>query len=205
MTVSPEPSFPNSFIPRGDFAGSDSGTVNPSSFSFLPVGYPYTPIPGKWAAPQTAKDRVISGHFPAVWYNKRKTGRRPRMDKKHFSRIRRRLRKSQSEMAQLLTVSLRAVQSFEQGWRNIPAHVERQMLFLVAKEKLGNRESAPCWVILDCPTETRRNCPAWMFHSGELCWFINGKISQGKVQKSWRKKMEMCQQCKAFQRILSTI
>ena len=59
------------------------------------------------------------------------------MDKKQFSRIRRRLRKSQSEMAQLLTVSVRAVQSFEQGWRNIPAHVERQMLFLLAKEKLG--------------------------------------------------------------------
>lgn len=108
-------------------------------------------------------------------------------------------------MAQLLTISLRAVQSFEQGWRNIPAYVERQMLFLLAKEKLGNREIAPCWVILDCPRETRRNCPAWTFQSGDLCWFINGMISQGEVQKSWRKKMEMCQQCKAFQRILSTI
>ena len=38
-------------------------------------------------------------------------------------------------MAQILGSSLKAVQSFEQGWRKIPVHVERQMLFLLAMKK----------------------------------------------------------------------
>jgi DNA-binding XRE family transcriptional regulator len=38
------------------------------------------------------------------------------MDRKELSKIRQRLGKSQKEMAQLLAISLKAVQSFEQGW-----------------------------------------------------------------------------------------
>jgi DNA-binding XRE family transcriptional regulator len=41
------------------------------------------------------------------------------MNKKELSKIRQRLGKSQKEMAQLLAISLKAVQSFEQGWRNM--------------------------------------------------------------------------------------
>ena len=50
------------------------------------------------------------------------------MDKKEFSQIRRHLKKTQKELARLLCVSPKAVQSFEQGWRKIPANVERQLL-----------------------------------------------------------------------------
>jgi DNA-binding XRE family transcriptional regulator len=140
-----------------------------------------------------------------LWYDERATGRRVRMDKKEFSRIRRRLRKTQSEMAQLLGVSAKAIQSFEQGWRNIPVHIERQALFLTAKETSHKRGDTPCWVIVDCPMETKQNCPAWEFKSGELCWFINGTICHGEVQKSWHQKMRMCRQCKVFRPILSSI
>jgi DNA-binding XRE family transcriptional regulator len=53
------------------------------------------------------------------------------MDKTEFSQIRHRLGKTQAQIAQLLGVSPKAIQSFEQGWRNIPTHVERQLLFLL--------------------------------------------------------------------------
>ena len=54
------------------------------------------------------------------------------MEKEEFSRIRRYLGKTQSQLAQLLGVSPKAIQSFEQGWRNIPVHTKRQVLFLMA-------------------------------------------------------------------------
>jgi hypothetical protein len=119
--------------------------------------------------------------------------------KKEFSTARQYLGKTQSQMAQLLGVSLKAIQSFEQGWRNIPVHIERQVLFLLASKKSPPRKERPCWVIRKCLMEIRQNCPAWEFQVGNLCWFINGTICQGRTQESWQKKMKICRQCKVFQ------
>ena len=123
------------------------------------------------------------------------------MKKSEFSTIRRYLGKTQSEMAQLLGVSSKAIQSFEQGWRNIPVHAERQALFLLALKKL-QKKNRPCWVIRKCPGEIKQNCPAWELQVGQLCWFINGTICQGQVQDSWQKKMKICRQCKVFETML---
>jgi hypothetical protein len=124
------------------------------------------------------------------------------MGKKEFSKIRRHLGKTQSQLAQLLGTSLKAVQSFEQGWRNIPVHTERQVLFLLGLKKSPREKNRSCWVIQECPMEIKRNCPAWEFHVGHLCWFINGTICRGQVQKNWRKKMKICRQCKVFRTML---
>ena len=125
------------------------------------------------------------------------------MGKKEFSKIRRHLGKTQSQLAQLLGSSLKAIQSFEQGWRNIPGYIERQMLFLLAIKKPPPKRVEACWVIQKCPTGTKRNCPAWEFQVGYLCWFINGTICQGRVQTNWKKKMNICRQCKVFRTVLS--
>ena len=124
------------------------------------------------------------------------------MDRVEFSEIRRFLGKSQREMADLLAISVKAVQSFEQGWRNISAHVERQMLFLLAMKK-SQRGGRPCWDIQCCPTETKERCPAWEFQSGHLCWFINGTVCQGEVHKSWNSKMKTCRSCEVFHSMLT--
>ena len=123
------------------------------------------------------------------------------MKKSEFSTIRRFLGKTQSQMAQVLGVSSKAIQSFEQGWRNIPVHAERQALFLLGLRKLQKKDK-PCWVIQKCPTETRQNCPAWELQAGKLCWFINGTICHGQVQENWQKKMKICRQCKVFRTML---
>jgi DNA-binding XRE family transcriptional regulator len=119
------------------------------------------------------------------------------LDKIEFSAIRRRLGKSQKKMAQLLAVSLKAVQSFEQGWRNVPTHVQRQALFLLAMK--GSKDGGKhCWDIQACPMEVREKCPAWEFQSGHLCWFISGTMCKGEVQGSWENKMQICRECKVF-------
>ena len=47
------------------------------------------------------------------------------MDKKRFTQIRAYLGKTQKQMAQLMGTSNKAIESFEQGWRNITPHIER--------------------------------------------------------------------------------
>ena len=116
--------------------------------------------------------------------------------------MRRDLGKTQNQMAQLLGTSLKAIQSFEQGWRNIPVHIERQILFLLGLKKFSREKNKPCWVIRKCPMEIKRNCPVWELQAGSLCWFINGTFCQGQVQKSWQKKMNICRQCKVFRTML---
>ena len=120
------------------------------------------------------------------------------MDKKEFCWFRQKLQKTQKEMAQLLGISLKAVESYEQGWRNIPAQVERQIFFLLAVKMDSGRNNAPCWEIRGCNPELRRICPAWEFKMGHLCWFINGTICQGKPQASGRQKIDLCRKCSVF-------
>ena len=127
------------------------------------------------------------------------------MDKKEFSTIRHKLGKTQVKMAQLLGTSLKAVQSFEQGWRNISVPIERQMLFLLAMHNGHTHKKKPCWNVETCPTEKRQNCPAWEFNSGDLCWFINGTICHGEVQESWKEKIKMCRKCNVLGSVLKTL
>jgi DNA-binding XRE family transcriptional regulator len=70
--------------------------------------------------------------------------RRVVLDKAEFSIIRKHLGKTQRQISDLLGVSLKAVQSFEQGWRAVPVHVERQLFYLAAKAytRKSNRPAA---------------------------------------------------------------
>jgi len=58
------------------------------------------------------------------------------MDSAEFSILRRKLNKTQKEIALLLGISIKAVKSYEQGWRNVPPHIERQLYFLISR-KIG--------------------------------------------------------------------
>jgi len=105
-------------------------------------------------------------------------------------------------MASLLGGSVKAVRSYEQGWRHIPAHAQRQALFLLFFKKGDWGNGKPCWKIIGCPDICKLNCPAWEFKAGMLCWFINGTICSGTVQANWTEKIKMCRNCKAFPAVL---
>ena len=88
------------------------------------------------------------------------------MERIEFIRFRSILGKTQSEIAQLLGVSVKAVHSYEQGWRSIPGHVQRQILLLVQRKQHVDQPSLPCWTKTACPEALRRSCPAWEFQIG---------------------------------------
>ncbi len=119
------------------------------------------------------------------------------MNRIEFSNVRARLGKTQTQMAVLLRTSPKAVQSYEQGWRSIPAHAERQLLFLLSM-KQNRRGQKACWITKKCSAERRMNCPAWEFNAGRLCWFINGTICEGKAQRDWKAKMKICRSCEVM-------
>jgi len=120
------------------------------------------------------------------------------MDKEEFKYFRTRLNRTQKEIGQLLGTSLKAIQSYEQGWRSVPAYVERQIFFLVSNLAENRKARKPCWLIKECSNEQRKKCPAWEFKVGKLCWFINGTVCEGQVQKNWKEKMKICRSCEVL-------
>jgi len=124
------------------------------------------------------------------------------MNKKGFAYFRKELGKTQRELAELLGTSLKAVHSYEQGWRSVPVSAERQILFLYSLKLETTQKLNQCWKIKKCPPELKSACPAWEFRSGTLCWFINGTICEGTVQKDWNKKMKICRKCEVFAPLL---
>jgi DNA-binding XRE family transcriptional regulator len=117
------------------------------------------------------------------------------MNASDFTAIRKKLDKTQRDLAALLGVSQKAVCSYEQGWRSIPTHVERQLIFLLACKKSRHQLSINCWDIKKCPDEKKYSCPAWEFDSGRFCWFINGTRCDNRRQSNWSDKLQICQNC----------
>jgi DNA-binding XRE family transcriptional regulator len=124
------------------------------------------------------------------------------MNKNEFKKCRKRLEKTQKQMAELLGTSIKAIHSYEQGWRKVPVHAERQVYFLLSRLAKKNKSINLCWIVKKCSREQKLNCPAWEFSSGDLCWFINGTVCEGTVQKNWKEKMKICRTCEVFRSIL---
>jgi hypothetical protein len=120
------------------------------------------------------------------------------MEKTEFIKIRHRLGKTQNELAGLLCISLKAIQSFEQGWRKIPANAERQLLFLLSSKRSAVETNKPCWEIRKCPLEWRDKCAAWELRDGHHCWFLTGTFCEGYAHKSWEEKIKRCHDCQVY-------
>lgn len=123
------------------------------------------------------------------------------MENTEFKEFRQRLNKTQNQLAQLLGVSLKAVHSYEQGWRTIPPAVERQIYFLLSRKNSKANKGQPCWKTRKCDRDQKLQCPAWEFNAGDLCWFINGTICDGGVHNKWKDKMKICRSCEVFTRM----
>lgn len=110
--------------------------------------------------------------------------------------IRKALNRSQSQLAELLGVSLRAVQSYEQGWRPTPPHIHKLAGFLLfLKGRKTNGKSTRCWTVNNCAPQKRDACPAYQFNAGDFCWIVTGNYWKGKLQKSWQVKLAKCMKC----------
>jgi DNA-binding XRE family transcriptional regulator len=118
-------------------------------------------------------------------------------------KVRRILDKSQSELAALLGVSVRAIQSYEQGWRPTPPTIQKMgWLLLFLDWRKTHRRWEPCWDICGCESDIRAECPAHIFRAGDICWLISGTMCRGIRQGSWEKKATKCRQCAVVKRWL---
>ena len=123
------------------------------------------------------------------------------MDRELFVSLRTKLRKTQKSLAALLGVSLKAVQSYEQGWRSIPIHVERQLFFLAVNQRGNGRvKRKDCWTVKKCGL--KKKCPAWEFQAGHLCWFLSDTLCDCTAHKTWKEKMEVCRRCDVLNALL---
>lgn len=147
------------------------------------------------------------------------------MTKVRFAEVRRALDSSQRELAAMLGVSEKAVESYEQGWRRIPGNIERMMHFLLARlregregrewwegragaEGAGKAPLAPCWELRSCPDAKREACIAWKSAEGRYCWFLSGRLCAGTGPVSENESAEggddmlsACRSCPAFTRL----
>lgn len=124
------------------------------------------------------------------------------MTSHEFTKIRNILGKSQGSLAKLLGTSIRSVQAYEQGWREIPHQAERMILYLLYQKRRGQRSIRPCWKIKKCSTQWREDCPAWEYQAQGPCWFLNGEFCEGKNCMNWDEKMQTCRDCPVFMQVM---
>lgn len=117
--------------------------------------------------------------------------------------VRRQVGQSQSEFADLIGVSLRTVQSCEQGWRNPSPAVEKAALLLLMARRHGAAFSAhSCWESVPCSEAERQGCLVYNTRQGHLCWLLSGHICKGRRLHSWADKKKLCAECDFFQELL---
>ena len=136
----------------------------------------------------------LNKNIAAIWENL--------MYSKEFLSARKKLGKTQKQLAELMGSSIKAIHSYEQGWRKVPSHVERQVYFLLSRRRETGKTPQLCWIAKKCPPKRKKQCPAWEFQAGRLCWFINGTICEGVVQENWQEKMKICRECEMLQPLL---
>ena len=124
------------------------------------------------------------------------------MNFKEFNKYRHRLKKTKQEMAQLLGMSESSLSSYEKDYRSVPAHVERQMFFLLSKIEKNRKNRKPCWIIKKCSHEIREKCPTWEFKEEDFCWLINGTFYYGNACKDLSEKMKFCRSCEVLKSFL---
>jgi transcriptional regulator with XRE-family HTH domain len=127
------------------------------------------------------------------------------MKKDEFSKIRKKLDKTQKELAALLGVSGKTVESYEQGLRNIPMNIARLIYFLLFKlnmDKFTGKEL--CWDMNECPLHIRENCVSWIAKEGFFCWFLTGRVCAHEKLRSPH-PIKSCFECRFFKKNLAKI
>ena len=118
---------------------------------------------------------------------------------KHIRRI---LGRTQAELAAALGISAKAIQSYEQGWRDVPVRVMIQIVVLLALYRKYTMDDVPCWEIRRCPAAQRERCASFTVGRGQFCWFIGSKDCRpAKSENSG--SIFPCMDCPVVRRLLA--
>jgi DNA-binding transcriptional regulator YiaG len=88
--------------------------------------------------------------------------------------VRKTMGMTQVEFADVLGVSVRAVQSYEQGWREIPPSTLRHMFAVLASVRREQLDEVPCWELTGCDAAARSDCRSHRLGKGLFCWLVAG-------------------------------
>jgi hypothetical protein len=77
---------------------------------------------------------------------------------------------TQSETASFLGLSRKAIESYEQGWRNVPDAVWKELLTLAAVQRGYPTGYKPCRRVMGCSAEIRHTCFCSRKMGGFFCW-----------------------------------
>ena len=118
-------------------------------------------------------------------------------------RVREELGLSQQGLADLIGVSLRTVQSCEQGWRRPTAALERSLLLLLLASRNGpDLGKRACWDSSGSPPDACEQCLVRRSRQGHLCWLLTGNVCKGRRLRSWSSKKAVCGECRFLRRLL---
>lgn len=112
--------------------------------------------------------------------------------------IRKKVGMTQSALSKALGVSIRAIQSYEQGWRDVPTHIMVQLLVLAAAYYPKSDRKA-CWEIMGCTQDSMEKCPCCRT-DGKLCWLVTGRQSAPCNNAN---DISACLKCPVVQEILA--
>ena len=102
-----------------------------------------------------------------------KRGKPPRTKSAFVASTRAAMGFSQSQLAKVLGISSKAVQSYEQGWRPVPGSILLHLLVLLDDIRARSGEvRQPCWEINQCPPEALTSCPVAKMGTGLRCWAL---------------------------------
>ena len=122
-----------------------------------------------------------------------------KVDRLDLKAIRTELGLTQSELAAYLGISVRTVQSCEQGWRCPGAAVHKPLLLLLITHRRGSKlKNFRCWEAKQCAQEHRENCLIYISGQGHLCWFLTGNLCTQRLFRRWEDRLAMCNTCDFF-------
>ncbi len=125
-----------------------------------------------------------------------------------FRRIRKQFGVTQAQLATAMGTSTKAIQSYEQGWRNVPTRVLVQLLVLLAIHRRREVDKVPCWEIRHCSLEKRETCASYTIGDGQLCWFVTaggGGCDAAAAATGQEDPLLPCMGCEVIHRLLRTV
>ena len=120
-------------------------------------------------------------------------------DRPDLKAVRDELKISQATLASYLGVSVRTVQSCEQGWRCPGETVKKALLLLlITHRRREELTELQCWKEMGCTDAQREHCLIYQSRQGHLCWFLLGNQCSAQPNLGWKEKQTMCRQCSFF-------
>jgi DNA-binding XRE family transcriptional regulator len=118
-----------------------------------------------------------------------------------FLALRARLGLTQAEMARVLGISRKAIESYEQGWRNVPRSVFNELIAIRCAQSGHDGCARPCWQIVKCSSADRAQCLAFHLTQGRLCWLV-AQNNCRKHRLARRDDLAACLSCAVVSRFL---